>query len=302
MADQEGIDEIQTRLNNVRSVEPILGAMRTISLGSWQAALNRQRRVHQFSQRLTGLLPAMAASLSPKGSRRGASLRRRDVPSTPATIVVLVIGSERGLCGAFNSTLIRYVEDELDRYSSEGARVELTTLGSRAERGLQRNGHTVVWARPLPMTKVPSAELAYELVNAWLVRYEKHEFDAVDVIYNAYRNSTLHEPVTFRLIPPALPAQTAETLPWPPPYIDTDPVALSARLLSMWTTTETYRILLSSTAAEHSARFQLMEGATRNSGRLIAELTLALQSARQQAITAEMQELAAGAGLLGPGS
>ena len=70
----------------------------------------------------------------------------------------------------------------------------------------------------------------------------------------------------------------------------------------MWSTTETYRILLSSAAAEHSARYQLMEGATRNSGRLIAELTLALQSARQQAITAEMQELAAGAGLLGPGS
>ena len=158
MADQEGIDEIQTRLNNVRSVEPILGAMRTISLGSWQAALNRQRRVHQFSQRLTGLLPAMAASLSPKGSRRGASLRRRDVPSTPATIVVLVIGSERGLCGAFNSTLIRYVEGELDRYRSEGARVELTTLGSRAERGLQRNGHTVAWSRPLPMTILPFPE------------------------------------------------------------------------------------------------------------------------------------------------
>jgi F-type H+-transporting ATPase subunit gamma len=60
-----------------------------------------------------------------------------------------------------------------------------------------------------------------------------------------------------------------------------------------------YRILLDSAAAEHSARFQLMEGATQNSGRLIADLTLALQAARQQAITAEMQELAAGAGLLG---
>jgi len=152
------------------------------------------------------------------------------------------------------------------------------------------------------MTKVPTVELASELVNAWLARYEEYEFDAFDVIHNAYRNSTFYEPVAFRLIPPVLPALTADVLPWPPPYIDTDPVALSARLLAMWMTTETYRILLSSTAAEHSARFQLMEGATRNSGRLIAELTLALQSARQQAITAEMQELAAGAGLLGPGS
>ena len=105
----------------------------------------------------------------------------------------------------------------------------------------------------------------------------------------------------IQISPPPLPALSAEARPWPAPYIDTDPIKLYARLMRLWTTTEVYRILLDSAAAEHSARYQLMEGATQNANRLIDELTLALQSARQQAITAEMQELAAGAGLVGTG-
>jgi F-type H+-transporting ATPase subunit gamma len=70
-------------------------------------------------------------------------------------------------------------------------------------------------------------------------------------------------------------------------------------VVTLWTTTELYRVLLDSAASEHSARYQLMEGATQNANRLIDELALALQAVRQQAITAEMQELAVGAGLLG---
>jgi F-type H+-transporting ATPase subunit gamma len=148
------------------------------------------------------------------------------------------------------------------------------------------------------MTTLPSSDLAHELTQAWLVRYEQKELDAVDVIYNAYRRAGVYEPTSFHLLPPELSSVTAKSEPWPPPYIDTDPVALYTRLALLWMTTELYRILLDSAAAEHSARFQLMEGATQNSARLINELTLALQSARQQAITSEMQELAAGAGLL----
>jgi F-type H+-transporting ATPase subunit gamma len=71
------------------------------------------------------------------------------------------------------------------------------------------------------------------------------------------------------------------------------------RLIILWTTTEMYRILLDSASSEHSARYQLMEGATQNTKRLIDELTQSLQAARQEAITNEMIELAAGAGLMG---
>jgi F-type H+-transporting ATPase subunit gamma len=297
MAGQEGIEEIKTRLSNIRSVEPILGAMRTISLGSWQAALKRKGLVLEYTQRLLALLPWLAPML---GVRR----RRRQDPKEPSppSISVVAIGTQRGLCGAFNSSLIRYAEAELERLQAHGApnaQIELCALGARITRMLEYRGHTVARSWPLPMSALPTNGLANELTHAWLGRYEARELDAVYLIYNAYRNSTLYEPVTVRLIPPPIPSSPEASEPWSKPYVDTDPMSLYTRLVVLWATTEVYRILLDSAAAEHSARYQLMEGAAQNSSRLIDELTLALQSARQHAITSEMQELAAGAGLLG---
>jgi F-type H+-transporting ATPase subunit gamma len=299
VADQEGI---QARLNNIRSVEPILGAMRTIALGSWQAALNRQARVRRYSQRLGELLLPVVDLLG-SHRRRGHKPGRRSEPES-GRIQAVVIGSERGLCGAFNSSLIQTVEAVLARYAADGFDVQIAVLGSRVRRGLDRGGHVLEWTRPLPMTTLPSSELAHELVHTWLRRYQDRELDGVYVIYNSYKSSTVYEPISVRLVPPPLPAWSdgalpGEAIPWPAPYIDTDPVALYTRLIRLWTTTEMYRLLLDSAAAEHSARYQLMEGATQNANRLIDELTLALQAARQQAITSEMQELAVGAGLLG---
>lgn len=298
MAGQEGIEEIKARLNNIRSVEPILGAMRTISLGSWQAALKRKGRVLDYTQRLLTLLPWLVPLLGARQKRQG---RGQAEPSS-LSVSVVAIGTERGLCGAFNSSLIRYVEDEVERLQSQevrGAHLELCTLGARITRMMEHRGHTIARSWSLPMSALPTNGLANELTHAWLGRYEARELDAVYLVYNAYRNSTLYEPITVRLVPPPLPSLEETSVPWPGAYVDTDPVDLYTRLIVLWATTEVYRILLDSASAEHSARYQLMEGAAQNSNRLIDELTLALQSARQHAITSEMQELAAGAGLLG---
>ncbi len=312
MADREGIEEITARLNNIRSVEPILGAMRTISLGSWQAALNRRGRIRLYNHHLlelfSPLLPEVARCLRHRDARavvgeakkwlRRARQRKASEPGPPS-VLILIIGSERGLCGAFNTSLARYAGQELALCESRGLRVELVVLGSRISRVLERDGHEISQFRPLPTTTIPGEELACELTHDWLQRYERYELDRVKVIYNAYRRSTLYEPATAPLIPPPAPNNSYAETPWPPFYVDSDPIALYSRLIWLWTATELYRIMLDSAAAEHSARFQLMEGATQNCARLIEELTLALHAARQQAITAEMQELAAGAGLLG---
>jgi F-type H+-transporting ATPase subunit gamma len=291
VAGQEGIEAIKARLGNIRSVEPILGAMRTISLGSWQAALKRKDRVLAYSERLLALLPSLAPYLESRRHKKRSS-------NTPAPISVVVIGSERGLCGAFNSSLVRYVEDELARFADEGLTVELHAMGARVTRALERADLSISSSRALPMAALPSSELATTLMLGWLAQYEAHEIDAVYVIYHAYRNSVQYEPTTLRLVPPPVPVHAGTAAAWPESYVDSDATGLFVRAVVLWSTSELYRILLDSAASEHSARYQLMEGATRNSERLIDELTLALQAARQQAITAEMQELAAGAGLL----
>jgi F-type H+-transporting ATPase subunit gamma len=146
------------------------------------------------------------------------------------------------------------------------------------------------------------------------------EIGGVDIIYNQYRGTGTYEPTVMQLIPPQLPtgetplaqgpaepdARIQETRSsarqgeaWPPPIVDTDPLSLYATVIEQSTAVQLYGVLLESSAAEHSTRFQLMESATQNADQLTEELTLVIQTARHHEITQEMQELAVGAGLLG---
>jgi len=296
----EDLERVETRLDHIRTVEPILSAMRTISLGSWQAALKRKDSVRRYEERLAAMLPALLPHLPPpfippNGGERGG-----------ARVVALAIGTERGLCGRFNVAVVERAERYLAEQTAAGAQVELMALGTRVCRVFQRRQRPLAWLGALSATALPPCRLAFDLTRQWLARYEEHELDAVDLVYNAYHGTARYEPTVVRLIPPALPTpgppdgRRSLTEPWPPPIIETDPLSLYARVIEQLTAISLYRLLLESAAAEHSARYQLMEAATQSAERLIDELTLVVQTARQQAITQEMQELAVGAGLIGP--
>lgn len=141
---------------------------------------------------------------------------------------------------------------------------------------------------------------------AEFLMYEGHDilivYDDLSKHADAYRGTGRYEPTVTRLIPPQLPHGGPSSLAerWPPPIVETDPVSLYTRIVEQRTAVSLYGRLLESATAEHSARHQILEEAAQNANRLIAELTLAAQLARQHEITQEMQELAAGAGLIGP--
>jgi len=303
----EDLERAESRLDNIRTVEPILGALRTISLGSWKAALKRMAAVEGYAGHLAALLFTIAPHLpAPRRSRRLLRRTGHDGTSTPERVVILVVGSERGLCGRFNAAVIERAERHLAEQETAGARVELISLGTQIRRILQRRQRPPDWSGPLSVAALPAYPLAFDLTRRWLERYEEHELDAFDVAHNAYRGAARYEPTVTRLIPPnAVAAQSHHGgiahpgEPWPPPIIETDPLSLYARAVEQWAAVSLYRQLLDSACAEHSVRYQLMEAASQNAGRLIDELTLVIQTARQQEITSEMQDLAAGAGLIG---
>jgi F-type H+-transporting ATPase subunit gamma len=290
----EDIERIEARLANIRTVEPILDALRTISIGSWQIALRQQERLHEHNARLRAVLPALIPHLP--------TSRQKCLPvvsTVPQRIAALVIGSERGLCGRFNAVLVEGARDYLHARAQEGCQVELLALGTRLVRLIRRRGWAVAWSGPLSVTSLPSFATARELCGRWWAAYEEGSLDAVDLLYNAYRRAGVYVPTILRLIPPELPAVSGGEV-WPPPIIETDPLRLYQQAIAQQVSLHLYQVLLESAAAEHSTRFQLMESATQNAQRLIVELSQFVQSARRQAITREVQELAVGAGLLGP--
>ena len=290
-------------MDNIRSVQPILGALHSISLGSWQAALNQSGRVRRYAEQLMALLPPLLPHL-PTGrpaKRFASSSVAADGAETQA--VILAVGSERGLCGRFNAAVVERAEARVADRVETGAAVELAGLGTRVCRLLQRRGHGLAWSGSLSITALPSFGLALNLTRDWIARYEAHQLDVVDVLHNAYRGPGRYEPTVTRLIPPQLPAGDAVDASGAGganlAIIETDPLSLYVRVIEQWAAVSLYGLLLDSAAAEHAARYALMEAATQNTEQLIVELTLAIQMARQQAITREMQELAAGAGMIG---
>jgi len=290
----EDVERVQARLDNIRTVEPILEALRTISIGSWQTALKQQNRLREYEERLRAVLPALLPYLP--------ASRRHRLPTIAAALerlAVLVIGSERGLCGRFNAALVEAAGDYVQTRTQDGCQVELLALGGRLVRLLRRRGWELTWSGSLSVTSLPSFAIAWELSRRWLAAYEARRLDAVDLIYNAHHRPGVYAPTVVRLLPPELPPVAHEEV-WPPPIVETDPLRIYARVIEQWVALNLYRVLLESAASEHSARFQLMESATQNAERLIFELTQLVQSARKQAITREMQVLAVGAGLIGP--
>ena len=317
----EEVQRARERLENIRSVKPILNGLRTISLGSWQAALKRRGGVQTYAQQLKAMLPIVIPHLPGEDGildhlrerfsfprrvwdGRGADEKQR---RQPARSEILVVGSERGLCGRFNVA----VADELDRLLREASedtdQVALRVLGSRVGRLLRRRGYEPASAGTLAVTTLPPPSLAFDPPSEWLSAYEQHALDPATIVFNDYRGTGTYESTVTRLIPPHFGSDDISSAPhasgehsasWPPPIVDTDPRSLYATIIEQWTAVRLYSILLNSSAAEHSTRYQLMESATQNADQLVQDLTLVIQTARRQEITQEMAELAAGAGLL----
>jgi len=295
------IEQLRERLANIRTVQPILGALRTISLGGWQMALNRRAGLQRYTAQLQALLPLLLTELE-----QGAAGRRRrsagvTMPAAARPVVVLALGTERGLCGRFNHAVADGVLAELEARGEAGVEVELVVLGLRLARLLARRGVRPAYAAPLSTSSLPSFAQARTLTRDWLERYEAYSLDAVDVIFNAYRSLGSYETVVRRLLPPEItPLTEISATPAPDEIVivETDPWSLYARVVEQEILIRCYSFFLESVTAEHALRYQLMEGATQNAERLVEELTLELQALRRQAITREMQELAASAGLL----
>lgn len=282
------LDRVQTRLHNLQSVQPILGAMRTISLASWQAAQKQQATTQQYYQALSQAVPWLLPHLPNQPINP-----ERETQSGEKRLVI-AIGTERGLCGRFNFEVFGVLKSLLATRSV----VSVIILGSRLQRLLQPQPATLT-VKALPKNLLDLKQVAFALTAQFLTCYETEMIDRVDIIYNTYRSLGSYETTLKQVVPPQL-SGSGDHPPsdsWPPPIIETDPLQLLTQIMTQTIALSVYDCLLASAVAEHATRYQRMEAATQNATRLIDELNISLQAARRQAITQEVQTLAAGAGL-----
>ena len=291
----DDLERIKDRLDNIRSVEPIVTSLRTIAMGGWHVALRRMRASAAYLSHLSEVLRVLVPLVSQEDLRRALVVPR----ATPTRPAILVIASERGLCGAYNDVVLSGAERLIAEQQVRSDEVHVATLGSRASAYLSSRGWPLLVSEALPVTRVPTLGQVRGLAVRFIELLAGGEIDGVYVIGAPYQATATSEPVVRLWLPidaSVLPID--EELLFPQPIVETDPHAMFRRAIEDRALVSLFQMVMESSASEQAARYRAMDSASGNVSRVIEELTLAYHSARQHAITMEMLDLMAGAGSL----
>jgi F-type H+-transporting ATPase subunit gamma len=215
---------------------------------------------------------------------------------TGQTIEILIVTSDRGLCGAFNANIIRKASEFIRDSEARGAKVTLSVVG--------RKGREYFRRRPWPIRQQwlsvfdrLSYEHGIEIGQDLIESYTKGMFDELYVIYNEFKSAIQQRVIVEEFFPiESLDQPNEGTTPLGGSYLyEPDEDELLAALLPKHFQTQAYRVLLESSAAEQGARMAAMDGASRNAGEIIKKLTLYYNKTRQAAITKELMDIVGGA-------
>ena len=215
----------------------------------------------------------------------------------------VVIAGDRGLCGAYNSTVIRMAERELEARRKAGDDYSLILVGSKAEAHFKFRNYRIDAAFG-EMTDQPTYENARQVAGAVRERFEAGEFKTLDLVYTRFITVGTQEPVLRRFLPlDVVEDSTGDASDTPSADIEyePDPTTILDTLLPRYVEARIFSALLDASASEHAARQRAMKSATDNAEDLIISLSRIMNRARQDAITTEIMEIVGGAEALAQG-
>ncbi len=281
--------DIRTRITSVKSTRQITKAMKMVAAAKLRRAQDAVLKTRPYAMLLDKALAKVAARAAAEES---ATLHPLLTPREARLAEVVVITSDRGLAGGFNSNIIRRVVRFLTESGEAYQRVELTTIGRKAKDFL-RARKLAVRKDYLGVHQGLTWEKAEAIAQEQVQRYLAGEVDAVFLCYNEFKSAIAQVPVVVQLLPIQPPAAEAEaTIDF---VYEPSRDALLAELLPRHVAMQVWRALLESAASEHGARMSAMESATKNAEEMIAALTLQYNRARQAYVTKELMEIVGGA-------
>jgi F-type H+-transporting ATPase subunit gamma len=275
---------IRKRISSVKSTQKITKAMKMVSAAKLRRAQDAATAARPYAEKLSELLRNVAARV--EASTHPLLQPRPEVRS----LHLLVVTADRGLCGGYNTNLIRKVEQFVKEHGRD--RVRLTIVGRRGFDYFKRRQVTIA-DKHINLFGGPNSELARRIGEQLAREFAEGSTDAVYVIYNHFRSALIQVPTLTQLLPiaadGAADATSADYLYEP------NAAVLLDRLVRQYITVLIHRAFLEATASEHGARMTAMESATSNASDMIDRLTLAMNRARQATITKELMEIVSGA-------
>ncbi len=285
------LKDLKNRIGSVKSTRKITKAMQMVAAAKLRRAQEAAEAARPYAERMTAVMSGLAASVGGSDS----APRLLSGTGSDQTHLLVVMTAERGLCGGFNSTIVRLARSKAQELIAQGKTVKILTVGKKGREQLKRDfGNLFVAHVDLSEVKRVGYENAQTIARDLLHRFDAGEFDVATIFFNRFQSVISQIPTAQQVIPAKFEeaeADAASTL------YDYEPSeeGILADLLPRGIATQIFTALLENGASEQGARMSAMDNATRNAGEMIDKLTIEYNRSRQAAITKELIEIISGA-------
>ena len=282
------LKDLKNRIATVKNTRKITKAMQMVAAAKLRRAQDAAVAARPYAERMTAVMGGLAASV---GKSDGAPRLLAGTGADQVQLLV-VMTSERGLCGGFNSTIVRMARARAIELLAAGKTVRILTVGKKGREQLKRD-YSPYFVGHVDLTEVKRIGYvnAQSIARDVLARFEQGECDVVTLFYNRFQSVISQIPTALQVIPAKFEGAATSTV-----YdYEPDEKAILADLLPRAVATQVFTALLENGASEQGARMSAMDNATRNAGDMINKLTIRYNRSRQAAITKELIEIISGA-------
>ena len=285
------LKEVRARIASINSTQQITKAMKMVAAAKLRRAQDNITQLRPYAQKLSQMLGTVSA-----GAETALESPYQQVRSVER-VLLIVVTSDRGLCGAFNTNAVKGALASIDeKYASQArsGNVEIMAIGKKGAEAFQRRGfkvntaHTNIFGSLNFTTVREAAEEAME-------GFANGRYDVVEVIYNEFKNAAMQIVRTEQMLPivaAEAPSGSASSINY---IFEPSEKEIVTELIPKTIKIQLYKAVLDSNASEHGARMTAMDKATENAGELLKELRLVYNRTRQAAITTEILEIVGGA-------
>ncbi|ARE39551.1 ATP synthase gamma chain [Rhodovulum sp. P5] len=284
------LKDLKNRIGSVKNTRKITKAMQMVAAAKLRRAQEAAENARPYAEQMTKVMTGLAASAT--GSANAPKLLTGTGSDQVQLLVVMT--AERGLCGGFNSSIVRLARNKITELLGQGKTIKILTVGRKGREQLKREfGNHFIGHVDLSEVKRIGYANAQDIAKDIIGRYEAGEFDVATIFYAEFKSVIAQEPRAQQIIPAVFDEAEADTST----IYDYEPTEgeILQELLPRGVATQIFAALLENGASEQGARMSAMDNATRNAGEMIDKLNLEYNRSRQAAITKELIEIISGA-------
>lgn len=287
------LKEVRIRITSVGSTQQITKAMKLVSATKLRRAQNGIIQMRPYAQQLNGILTNLADSIDVDSLK--VYFDKREVKN----VLLVVITSDRGLCGSFNANVVKRASS-LVKEKYAGKNVTVMPIGKKGADFFAKQNTAINLQYREALQGLDSVK-AFEIGQTILDAYTKGKYDVVEIVYNQFKNAATQILSNDQFLPIDAAAMTAVSGKKNDYLFEPSKVEILAELIPRILKTQVFRSMLDSLASEHGARMVAMDKATDNAGELLKALKIEYNRVRQAAITTEISEIVGGAAALSQG-